>query len=157
MDPALWKVEAYRDFLDARRRLLAAAANAVFDDLWSLPADKRATAPRLSVPPKPFGGIESEEEERRLQQCNEWIVSQGLPEGVLAYELADETGNPNAVLDLAWPKGLQEGFSQRVAVLLDEGPETISAANAAGFRCFTDIDAFQHYVRTEIVSVAPAA
>jgi hypothetical protein len=79
------------------------------------------------------GGIEDEREERTLLKCNRWVVQQGLPEGELRYELVDEkTRELAAILDLAWPNGLQEGLSQPVAVLLDEGAEVEEIANAAG-------------------------
>jgi hypothetical protein len=67
------------------------------------------------------------------------------------HELVDdETGNPKAILDLAWPNGLQPGFSQPVAVLLNEGRELLSIVNTAGFRYFTDVDSFKNYVTTEV-------
>ncbi|MGH8641970.1 MAG: hypothetical protein ACRET6_09670 [Burkholderiales bacterium] len=34
------------------------------------------------------GGITSEEEEEQLEALNDWIEEQGLPRGVLAYEVA---------------------------------------------------------------------
>ena len=99
------------------------------------------------------GSIESEEERDLLRGCNRWIVDRQLPEGRFEYELADsETGQPVAVLDLAWPHGLQPGLSEPVAVLLDEGPETLAQANNAGFRCFTSIEVFQTYVKAEILA-----
>ena len=52
---------------------------------------------------------------------NIWVIDQGLPEGEMNYELCDEiTGEVIAILDLAWPDGLQEGYSQSVALLIDE-------------------------------------
>jgi hypothetical protein len=81
------------------------------------------------------------------------VVSQGLPEGEIVYELVDhESGTLLAVFDLAWPDGLQEGLSQPVALLLDEGDDTIMAANRAGYRYFTSVDDFKAYVRQEILA-----
>ncbi len=57
-------------------------------------------------------------------------------------------------IDLAWPHGLQEGYSQPVALLLDEGKETLEAASKAGYRCFTDSDEFRAYVTNEILASA---
>jgi hypothetical protein len=82
------------------------------------------------------------------------VVQQGLPEGENLYELADaQSGELVAVLDLAWPNGLQEGYSQPVAVLLDEGRDIEEAANRAGYLYFTDIEGFQDYVRRDILAV----
>ena len=79
-------------------------------------------------------------------------MEQGLPKGEYLFELVDqETGVPAAVLDLAWPDGLQQGYSQPVALLLNEGPETYAAANAHGFRYFTSEKAFREYVAGEVV------
>lgn len=107
------------------------------------------TAVQVGIP----GSIESEEKWDLLRGCNRWVADRQLPEGQFEYELVNlETGQPIVVLDLAWPHGLQPGLSKPVAVLLDEGPETLAAANNAGFRYFTSIEAFQTYVETEILA-----
>jgi hypothetical protein len=59
-------------------------------------------------------------------------VQHGLPAGEYLYELTDAlTGEPLAVLDLAWPNGLQEGYSQPLALLIGESQETEIVANRA--------------------------
>ncbi len=155
MDPELWKVENYKEFLAARRKLLAQAANEFLDSLFAgaVPEPAEAT-PIVERDVKAIpGGVGGAEEEELLRTINEWVVEQGLPEGEFPYELADpETGEALAVLDIAWPQGLQEGYSQPVALLIDEGPETEEAANQAGYRYFTDADAFRAYVRREILA-----
>jgi hypothetical protein len=86
------------------------------------------------------------------------MEGQGLPRGVLAYDLADSaTGEQNAMFDLAWPNGIQEELSQPVAVLLNEGAETIAIASQAGYRCFTTVSQFQKYVHTEVLADESAA
>ena len=104
------------------------------------------------------GGITSEEEEKALDALNEWMELQGLPGGVMGYDFADPaTGDQKAVFDMAWPNGIQEELSQPVVVLLNEGSETMAIASQAGYRCFTAITDFQHYVQAEIlVQDAPA-
>jgi hypothetical protein len=100
------------------------------------------------------GGIESEEEEHKILDCNEWVRQQGLPKGEHSYELTDETtGEPIAVLDLAWPNGLQEGLSKPVALLINESQEIYNAANQAGFIYFTDVDSFHKYVLDEVLVI----
>ncbi len=77
-----------------------------------------------------------------------------MPEGEFTYEIADQvTSEPLAILDLAWPNGLQEGYSQPVALLIDEERETEEAANKAGYRFFTDIESFRSYVQHEILAL----
>lgn len=155
LDPELWRIERYPDFLAARRELLAAAANDFLDRLGAglIPQAEAASAVlerEVVVVP---GGIESEQEERLLEEVNAAVVRLGLPEGELLYELADrETGQPLAILDLAWPEGLQQELSEPVALLLDESAETLEAANQAGFRYFTAPEEFLDYVRREILA-----
>ena len=104
------------------------------------------------------GGVESEDEERRLHQCNAWVAKLGLPPGDLMHELADpDSGEPLAVLDLAWPDGLQAELSAPVAVLIDENAEIEQIVNNAGFRFFTDIGEFRRYVALEILPLDEAA
>jgi hypothetical protein len=144
MDRYLWNVEHYRDFLAARRELLAQAANTFFDSLLA------GTMPESALTP---GRIESAEEEQAIQACQDWVVQQRLPRGEEQYELLDPaTGEPLAIFDLAWPQGLQEGYSQPVALLLDEGQEVEEVANRAGYRYFTDVESFRTYVLHEILA-----
>ena len=75
-----------------------------------------------------------------------------MPRGEVAHDLADpETGVQQAVLDIAWPNGLQEGLSQPVALLLNEPPEVLELASSNGFRCFTSVESFKHYAYSEIL------
>ncbi|HBK93096.1 MAG TPA: hypothetical protein DDZ68_15645 [Parvularcula sp.] len=157
LDKSLWTIENYDAFLEARKELLASEANRRFaellhgDDRW---VHQPATAVKVAVP-KVIGGIVSEEEELEIIALNKWISSLGLPEGEVSYDLADEeTGAQKAIFDLAWPNGLQPGLSQPVAVLLNEGEETIALANAAGYRCFRSSADFKQYVKREILSHA---
>ena len=164
MDRELWSLERYPDFLSARRALLAKAANEFLDSLLAgavpeaVPAAV-APAPVVVAEAMPVpGGVETEEEEQRLRECMAWLEKQGLPEGELMFELTDpETGAALAVLDLAWPSGIQEGFSEPVALLIDEGAETLKEASQAGYRCFTDMADFRKYVEHEILALEGTA
>lgn len=153
MDRELWKIENYADFLVARRQLLAAAANDFLDSLISGQLPDKMVALKVTERTVP-GAIETDEEEKLLDNCNEWVVEQGLPEGEKGYELTDpDTGELLAILDLAWPNGLQEGLSQPVALLIDEGKDTEEATNSQGYRYFTDVDEFKNYVTSEILGL----
>ena len=158
MDPELWRIENYRDFLEARRVLLAKETNARLAEL--LHGDTqwlhRLSASVEELPsvasPEVIGGISSEEEEQELEALNTWIEEQGLPQGQLAYAFADEeTGEQKAVFDLAWPEGIQPGLSQPVAVLLNESSDVIALASGAGYRCFTTPTDFRRYVEGEFL------
>jgi len=152
--PALWKIENFREFLEARKALLAAELNRRMEDL--LHGDTHWLAgPTTAVPvvAAAAGGITSEEEEEQLEAINDWVEAQGLPRGTLAYDFADAaTGEQKAVFDLAWPNGIQEELSQSVAVLLNESTETIGIASQAGYRCFTGIEEFRRYVENDILA-----
>jgi len=154
LDRSLWKVENYREFLAARRELLAQAANQFLNSLW------RGTVPEpefagpvlerlvVSVP----GRLNGDEEEKALRECNEWVKRQNLAEGEYAYELVDDQSKEILTyFDLAWPDGLQPGFSQPVALLLNESEATHALAQRAGFRFFTSVDDLKSYVRKEIL------
>lgn len=152
MDPLLWKMGNYRDFLEARKELLAGELNRRMEEL--LHGDSRWLGSSAVVPAtlQIGGGITSEEEEETLEALNDWVEAHDLPRGMLAYDFADPgTGVQRAVFDLAWPDGIQEELSQPVVVLLNEGPEVIAVASQAGFRCFTSVPKFQAYVQTEVL------
>lgn len=159
MDPVLWKIENFREFLEARKRLLADEMNRRMKEL--LHGDTRwLEGPSAVVPTEApiSGGISSEEEEAQLNDLNKWMASQGLSQGVLAYDFADpNTGEQKAVFDLAWPQGVQEELSQPVAVLLNESTDVIVIASQAGFRCFASVADFKRYVYTEVLEEAAPA
>jgi hypothetical protein len=152
-DPELWKIGRFREFLEARKEMLAAELNRRMEEL--LHGDTRwLTGP--AVPPRAVaevpGGITSEEEEAQLEVLNDWVEAKGLPRGILPFDLSDQqTGEQIAVLDLAWPNGIQEELSQPVAVLLNEDSATIAIASQAGFRCFTDGKMFRRHVEAEVL------
>lgn len=160
-DPALWKVERYADFLEARRELLAAATNDLLSQLAGepvTPPEKRAVRVEDErSEDRPMGGVDSEEEEQALAELQGWVSERGLAPGVLSFDLADDHGEPLAVLDLAWPEGVQPRFSPPVAVLLNEPAEVVAAASAAGFRCFTSTEGFRRYVMRELLRETDAA
>ena len=152
-DSNLWKIGEYPAFLEERKALLAQEANRQLAILlhnetgWLEEGD---TIKQKTVIP---GNITDENEEELLQTTNDWVKKQGLPHGTLAFEVSDsETKEQKAILDLAWPNGMQEGLSQPVALLLNEPPETLAVANQEDFRCFTSIEDFKNYVKKEILA-----
>lgn len=139
MDTELWKIENYPRFLEERRRLLAKAANDFFDELAHGEAESAEQVPEVRKVPVGMetktipGGVDTKDEEEQLIGLMEWLDERGLPEGEYLYELADQvSGEPLAILDLAWPDGLQEGYSQAVAVLLNEGAGHSSGGQLPG-------------------------
>lgn len=155
VDQELWKIKNYRDFLEARKELLAKEANLRMAEL--LHGDTRWLEGPAALAPVVItgaGGITSEAEEEELEALNEWVESQGLPRGILGFDFSDPTtGQQQAVFDLAWTNGIQEELTTPVAVLLNESVETLSLASGAGYRCFTSVDAFKEYLQREILSL----
>ena len=158
MEPELWKVESYPEFLEERRRLLASAANEFLDVLFSGSTSAYSVTDMPIEERQPAIDIVDEEEQELLLNTSIWIAERGLPEGEFAYELIDLTsGRLTAVLDLAWPEGLQQGLSQPVALLIDEDAEVEKFASQAGFAVYTDAESLKSYVRRDIISPPLAA
>ncbi|WP_306015009.1 DUF262 domain-containing protein [Oceanicaulis sp. MMSF_3324] len=159
MDPDLWRIERYGDFLEARKALLAEEANKRFadllhgDDRWLMETRPAGHTDQVET----LGGISSEEEEAELESVNDWLIERGLPKGFISHEITDEAGTVIAQLDLAWPDGLQQGLSTPVALLLNEDDQLIVLASQAGFRCFKSSAALREYVLREITNDTTAA
>ncbi len=159
MEKDLWETENYPQFLEARQQLLAHAANALLEELLHEETPPTVAEPLAAVPvpaPKAIpGGIEDTEEQAVLAALNSWVQKYGLPEGQIEHELShQDTGDPLAILDLAWPHGMQEGLSEPVALLLDEEQATLQIANDYGFRHFTSVESFKRYVENEVLALA---
>ena len=157
--PDLWQVENYYGFLDARRRLLADSANSMLDTLRAgmIPPADELLAPMWQ---RSFTSVEgsidtvSFDEAESLNSANSFALERGLPAGELAYEITDQDTGLLITLDLAWPEGMQIGFSRPVALLIDEDDSVHSAAGDAGFRVFTSLDSFRRYVERDILAQA---
>jgi len=159
MDRRLWKLDAYPEFLEERRKLLAKAANSLLDGLYkhAEPAGDAVSSQEIKAVNKVesidiSGGITSEGEEQSIQELNVWMSGLGLPEGQIECELSYGDGNDAMViLDVAWPSGVQEGLSQPVAVLIDEDDGVLKAAGEKGYRYFTSVEEFQQYVMNDVM------
>ena len=159
MDRELWRLDRYRDFLTARRELLAQAANAFLDSLLADVARVEPVAdPALqrAEPPSSIPSGADEEELQQIEECNTWVAAQGLPKGEMLYELTDSAGRQLAIIDLAWPRGLQEGLTQPIALLLNESAEMVQVVYQAGYHYFTSSVELCAYIEREILAVGEA-
>lgn len=157
MDKDLWKIENYLDFLTARRKLLAEAANNFLKSLYAgkVPVPEVAvediTHRKLEIVP---GVISDKEEEELILECALWVEGKGLPPGEVEYEIRDvETEQPIAVLDLAWPEGLQPGLSKPVTLLINEGKQIEQIVNQQGYLFFTTVGDLKKYIKREILYI----
>jgi len=161
MDKELWKPDRYLNFLVERRKLIAKAANEFLESLYhgrvpeaETPIEDITLRKIEAVP----GRIVSDEEEELILECALWVESMGLPPGEIEYELCDEdTGKVLAVLDLAWPDGLQPGLSHPVALLVSEGKDIEKVVNQNGYLYFTAVDDLKKYIQKEILAIPEEA
>ena len=66
--------------------------------------------------------------------------------------MMDEDTSDLITLDLVWPDGLQVGYSQPVALLIDEDHFVRRAASDAGFRVFTNLASFRRHIERDILA-----
>jgi len=116
LDKKLWKIENYREFLAARRELLANAANGFLDSLLAGSADELAL---IKLTP-----VEDEDTAERNADLNKLLLE--LSEyGVSAPELNVEIYHPETqellgIAEAFWPNGLQPGIGEPVILELDK-------------------------------------
>ncbi|HEX6478365.1 MAG TPA: DUF262 domain-containing protein [Ktedonobacteraceae bacterium] len=154
MDSDLWKLERYNDFLMERRKLLADAANHFLDSLLKgIPASVDYST-ELIQPATDVSG----EEDHELQTFVSWVIANGFPKPEQDFEISDPiTGEVLTIVDAAWPKGLQEEYSQPVALCLEADTQKVAIINQAGYRFFTNIDTLRRYLEEQIEGVKRAA
>lgn len=150
-DPDLWKLENYRQFLDARRHLLAQAANRFLEELYQGSAAAPVVRDYSTEPPAAVGDAGaplSAEMDDEVQALLEWVRAHGLPKPEQNYEVCRPTGEVLTVVELAWPAGVQEGFSPPVALIVPGDQEQINVLNQAGYLIFTNVADLRAYLET---------
>lgn len=146
-DPELWKIDNYEEFLKQRRILLAKAANTLLDSLYNGAIAETAIE---SFATKEYHESYSEEEE--IEEVSAWMEAKGLKPGTTNHELIDNDGKVVAIIDLAWPQGVQSGLSEPLALLLNETAETQATVSKYGYRYYTSVHDFKEYVETIYLS-----
>jgi hypothetical protein len=161
MDPAVrasqwipdgdWRVEDYPRFLAARRKLLAAEANAFLGAL-SLRGLPRRLTPVTLIPEDESG------DDVRVAQVDalvEEVIRMGLACPALDVEVPDpETGAVLAVAQAFWAEGLQAGQGSPVVLDLDPDEADLPRFAELGYEVFVSVDALRGYVqrRSEMAS-----
>ena len=143
MDPALWKIEQYEVFLEQRRILLADAANTLLNSLYH---GEIAETSITEFATKEYHSNFTEAEE--IEEFSAWMESVGLNAGTVNHELLDENGNVAAIIDLAWPQGIQNGLSEPIALLLNETADTQALVSKYGYRYYTSTEELKSYIKT---------
>jgi len=144
-DNYLLELVNYEEFLGKRRELLADAANKFLESLVNNTVhDVAITSFTTRTAAEQVSSID--DEEGQINELLEWMEKNDLPLGDINYEIVDVDGNMLAMLDVAWPLGIQQEFSEPVALMIDETEGYYNIANQQGFKFFVDIVSFKQYV-----------
>lgn len=152
-DSRLWEIENYREFLDERRQLLAAAANDVLGRLHdgTLPRDRELYPLTVTEP------VRSSSNARvvQLTALFEELTGMGYAQPALDVEIPDpDTGRPLTVAEAFWADGLQRGQGSPVVLQLEAEGADIPRLTELGCEVFTSVDALRAYVarRNEVAA-----
>ncbi|NUS53451.1 MAG: hypothetical protein HOV66_01105, partial [Streptomycetaceae bacterium] len=152
-DPELWELERYPDFLAARRKLLAQAANAFLDELRS---GSSATAPAVPRPSVTITDDGNDAEDLAAMPARLTDLGCALPE--TDAEIADpRSGEPVTVADAFWPDGLQAGQGSPVVLVLSPGAAVLAALQRLGYEVFTSAEALLDVAELRNVTASGAA
>lgn len=101
--------------------------------------------------PPPGSG---DEEEAEITEAQRWVEDRGLRVGIESFALLALDGqSEEAVLDVAWPDGLDHG-EERVALLLNESADVLEAAGRHGYRFFTSVEDLKRYAERQLAGGA---
>jgi hypothetical protein len=149
IDEQLWQVDRYRDFLAARRELLAAAANRVLDGLLHAPAEAAPAPVSADLAPTAAAADTGELVDPEITELLRWVAEREFAAPRIDLEIVDpETQVPIVEADLAWPNGVQEGLSDPVAFELDAGESVVTHLQSIGYRCFTTSESLRRYLES---------
>lgn len=150
----LWRINRYRDFLTERRSLLCKEINSQLIALlhgqmnWVMEESSQS----VSRPKEYLVQEVDENSETIIQDIDDWVASKNLPRGEKQFECLNQNlGEEIAILDIAWPNGIQEGFSQPIALLLNDR-FSLEVAASQGFRCFSSVQQLKEYIEEEILN-----
>jgi hypothetical protein len=155
-DPELRTLDRYRDFLAARRELLAAAANTVLDRLVASPAPPAAeVAAELPVGPTTRAEVEDADTQARVEEL---VAQYGLATPTVVAVVEDPlSGAELGMADFLWSEGLQGGYDEPVAIAIDPQPGEAEAISGAGYHVFQHVDALAKFLarRSEELAGTP--
>ncbi|MFP5021905.1 GmrSD restriction endonuclease domain-containing protein [Pseudonocardia phyllosphaerae] len=146
-DPSLWRIDRYREFLDARRELLGSAATGLMDDLITgrMPWNRELQA--VEVRDEDTVTV-SDPRAAQLASLVEELSELGYAVPARDAEIADpDTGRELAVAELFWERGLQPGMGKPVVLELDPDDADLPRLAELGFDVFTTVDALRGYVQ----------
>ncbi|MEU6408242.1 DUF262 domain-containing protein [Microbispora sp. NPDC046933] len=143
MDRDLWRVDRYLDFLQARRELLAGAAQSFLSGLG------KGAVPLAAGELRPVAVVADEQDDVRAAQIKamvEELVRLGYAEPALDSEIADPaSGRALAMAEAFWADGLQPGQGKPVVLELDPEVADLPRLEELGYEVFTSVDALLGY------------
>jgi hypothetical protein len=148
MDPSLWRIDRYLDFLEARRGLLAEASNSFLSGLSRGESMLAVEAPSLAQGPAIPAPVDLQDDRAEdIDDLVAWMVKQGYA----SPETDVEVWDPNsarlfAVAEAFWPNGLQEGIGQPVVLKLDPDEGDEDSVASLGYMVFTTTQGLRDYV-----------
>lgn len=147
LDPELWSMDRFREFLTERQRLLAEATNTFLESLYA----GKTTSEDVGAHTAP-AQVEIDEPDERATQIA-MLARQLEAAGFAAPELDVEVTHPvsGSLLSIAeahWPDGLQPGLNAPVVLELDEDEYDADGLAALGYLVFTTIDGLRRYADT---------
>lgn len=154
-DPELWRVDRYKDFLAARRELLAASAQSFLEGLRNPAASHDdALLERLQVADEVIDDPRGEQVRSLITE----LESRGFATPVVDAEIPDPaSGAELAVAEAFWPEGLQRGLGSPVVLELDPDEADLPRLEELGYQVFTSVDALLGFVDSESASAAGEA
>ena len=147
IEPELWEIDQYDRFLEHRRKLLAESANMFLDSLY------QGSIEEVSLENYSKRNIEiiKTADEEIVLETSLWMTSNGFNGGEMYYSLVDDTGAVVAIIDLAWPQGLQEGLSEPLALLIGENEDIKQIVNSNRYKYFSNDKSFKEYNRSHYI------
>lgn len=147
LEPDLWNVERFRDFLRSRRELLARAANTMLDGLFA-GEQQLEDLPRLQ--PTELEDAESDPRTRAIRTAVAALDEMGCAAPEFDVEICDPAdGSVLAVAEALWSEGLQAGRGPAVVLELDTDNPRIPRIQELGYVTFTDPDALVRHAQRD--------
>ncbi|MCP2298541.1 hypothetical protein APR11_004986 [Nocardia amikacinitolerans] len=139
-DPTLWRVERYLDFLQARRRLVTAAAQKFLESL------RAGAAPSTNLRPIRVRDESENPAGARLRAAVEELANRGFVRPQYDAEVTDpRTRRELVVADALWPEGLQPGIGDPVVLIRDSNDVDPTRLTQLGYHVFTSLDELLAY------------
>ncbi|MFP3987144.1 DUF262 domain-containing protein [Streptomyces sp. E11-3] len=163
LDRDLWRMDRYRDFLAARRELLAQAANTFLTSLrdGTSPQEGSTPTPRSGLSPLPLplplpptrrpapipSPAPAVDAQPGVEELATWLGQVGMSTPEYDAEVPNpRDGHVMTVAAAFWPNGLQEEAGSPVVLSPDPDDTDEAALEAAGFQIFHSPGALRAYV-----------